>query len=197
MRQQFYEDLRLMADATGPWDLVLFTGDFVQKGNADEFRSAATELERLWKHFNRLGSNPLLLCVPGNHDLVRPADTDPITRQSLRWHDKGEEDVKSEFWTNNKSKYRKAVERSLKNYTGWLKALKVPKAKLVKGMLPGDFSAVIQRNDIYVGLIGLNTTFLQLGKGEYEGKLDLHLQQLHGVCSDDPQTGVTVSIWRS
>lgn len=188
MRQQFYEDLRLMASSTGPWDVVFFSGDFVQTGSVEEFRKLTAELERLWKHFRALGSNPLLVCVPGNHDVLRPGDTDPITRQSMRWHELAEEDVKHEFWTKKQSKYRKGVERSLKHYSDWLKSLKLPKPKLIKGLLPGDFSAVVQRNNTYVGIVGLNTTFLQLGKGDYEKKLDLHVLQLHAVSGDDPQT---------
>lgn len=76
IREEFFSDLEELHRKSGPWNLVLFTGDFVQKGGADEFDGLNDLLGRLWEHHRGLGSVPYLLGVPGNHDLVRPDPSD-------------------------------------------------------------------------------------------------------------------------
>src|SRR5689334_15891365 len=58
-------------------------------------------------------------------------------------------------------------------------------------MLPGDFSAVIQKNGFSLGIVGLNTTLLQLTGEDYETRLDVHVQQLIAACAK------SVEEWRS
>ncbi len=186
MRQQFYEDLTALSRRTGPWDVVLFSGDFVQKGTKLEFDAAKKELIDLWSVLKEIGPPPLLVCVPGNHDLERPSNTDPVTRQSLRWHDLTEKDVKKEFWTKKSSLYRKKIEKHFKNYSAWLKNLPIPQPKITRGLLPGDFCTILRKGNFDIGIIGLNTTFLQIGSENYDGKLDLHVLQLHALTDDQP-----------
>ena len=50
------------------------------------------------------------------------------------------------------------------------------------GLLPGDFAVTIEKEGVKLGIVGLNTSFLQLADGNYEGKLALHTQQFHAVC---------------
>jgi 3',5'-cyclic AMP phosphodiesterase CpdA len=75
VRDSFFGDLADLRERAGPWDAVLFTGDFVQRGGRDEFQRLDKEvLEPLWQKLTELGSgHAVLLAVPGNHDLVRPA----------------------------------------------------------------------------------------------------------------------------
>src|SRR5215207_6876344 len=74
---KFYEDLEfLIKKEVGPLDAVLFTGDFVQRGDVREYERVDELLQRLWQAFAQLKCEPLLLAVPGNHDLVRPAHED-------------------------------------------------------------------------------------------------------------------------
>ncbi|WP_295456969.1 hypothetical protein [uncultured Thiodictyon sp.] len=42
---------------------------------------------------------------------------------------------------------------------------------LTAGTLPGDFAATIKRAGRSIGLMRLNTAFLQLGGGDYHGRL--------------------------
>src|SRR2546427_12794522 len=73
VKQAFFEDLSRLHDRTGPWQVVLFSGDFVQQGKRDEFEKLDEQvLAPLWARMKELGSEPSLLAVPGNHDLVRP-----------------------------------------------------------------------------------------------------------------------------
>src|SRR5712672_4264401 len=72
VKSELHADLGRMHEKSGPLDLVLFTGDLTQAGTSDQFGRLTHELEELWQIFATLGSSPSLVCVPGNHDLVRP-----------------------------------------------------------------------------------------------------------------------------
>jgi 3',5'-cyclic AMP phosphodiesterase CpdA len=87
VREIFYEDLAAMHDRSGPWDLVVFTGDLTQRGSAEEFDALSETLDDLWVYLGRLGSVPRLLAVPGNHDLVRPKSAvSPVVIGLHQWH---------------------------------------------------------------------------------------------------------------
>ncbi|MHC5830771.1 MAG: hypothetical protein ACYT04_86190, partial [Nostoc sp.] len=53
------------------------------------------------------------------------------------------------------------------------------------GTLPGDFSATIEKEGAKLGIVGFNTSFLQLTGDNYEGKLALHPRQFHQACNGD------------
>src|SRR5215207_372548 len=72
VEEEFFRDLEKIHEAAGPWDLLLFTGDLTQRGSRAEFEELNKTLGRLYDELARLGSTPILLAVPGNHDLVRP-----------------------------------------------------------------------------------------------------------------------------
>ncbi|MBI3273154.1 MAG: SUMF1/EgtB/PvdO family nonheme iron enzyme [Planctomycetes bacterium] len=69
---------------SGPWDVVFFTGDLANAGDPAEYDELDRILERTWEHFGSLGSSPLLLPVPGNHDLVRPNRRKPEADRELK-----------------------------------------------------------------------------------------------------------------
>ena len=56
---------------------------------------------------------------------------------------------------------------------------------LKAGILPGDFSATIEKNSAKLGILGLNTSFLQLIGENDEGKLAIHPRQFHQACDDN------------
>src|SRR4051812_44149155 len=56
-----------------PLDIVLFVGDLVNRGDKNEFSTLNGLLHDIWANF-KPNCNPILLTVPGNHDLVRPKD---------------------------------------------------------------------------------------------------------------------------
>ena len=67
VKQAFFDDLAVTHDHTGPWNAVLLSGDFVQKGSREEFARLNDEiLHPLWERMKELGSEPCLLAVPGN-----------------------------------------------------------------------------------------------------------------------------------
>jgi formylglycine-generating enzyme required for sulfatase activity len=180
-----FEDMAKLHDICGPWDIVFFTGDLTQRGTKDEFVSLDGTLDDLWKHLRKLGSDPVLLSVPGNHDLVRPDSKDPAVKLMANWHT--DEDVRSEFWHDPPSSYRRTVEDAFANYVAWSATRWWrPSSEYRRGLLPGDFAATVERHGVRLGVVGLNSSFLQLTDAEHEGKLALGVGQLHEACGGRP-----------
>jgi len=176
------DDLGFLIKQAGGLDLVCFTGDLTQQGRKDEFAQVGLFLARLWEHFDKLGQRPCLLAVPGNHDLVRPAEKDPVLLTLTKlWADPM---VGPEFWNDPQSPYRHLIEDAFANYREWWEGLQLPRlpAGPAAGMLPGDFAVSFAKNGLRIGILGLNTAFLQLKAGMEEGSLALNLRQFHAAC---------------
>jgi SMODS-associated and fused to various effectors sensor domain/Calcineurin-like phosphoesterase len=182
VREIFFQDLERLHDQCGPWDLVLFTGDLTQTGSAQEFHKLDELMNDLWEHFHKLGSSPKLLAIPGNHDLVRPNPKEPTVRLLQQWQT--HPDIQEEFWEDADSPYRQVVMSAFKNYTDWWERQPNKVENLNQGILPGDFSATVEKDGAKLGIVGLNTSFLQLTGGDYEGKLALHPKQFHQACNN-------------
>ena len=193
VREVFWNDLETLHAKSGPWDAVLFTGDLVQSGSEAEF----TELEEkvlgpLWAHLAKIGTkDPVLLTVPGNHDLARPESEKPKPALRLLL-EKGEFGrIAEEFWSDPSCEYREIVSAAFANYQVWsAKNNRTKGVTLTPGRLPGDFVASInvQKQDgepLKIGIAGINTTFLQLAKGDYTRQLVIDPRQLHQACGGD------------
>lgn len=184
-----FDDLSRLHDAgVGPWDLVLFSGDLTQSATKEQFEKFSDILVKLWQLFHSFGYPlPIFLSVPGNHDLVRPLSTSSVVKAFKLWHE--DEEVRNLFWQSGSNEYRQVVVEAFSNYTSWCGNLSLPKPeKLTTGILPGEFSTIIKKGGIKLGVIGLNTAFLQLTDQDYEGQLDIHQKQLFGVCNEDPDS---------
>lgn len=186
IREAFFKNLRDLHGACGPWHAVLFTGDLVQSGARDEFeRMEAEVLCRLWEVLEQLGSGgAVLLAVPGNHDLQWPTSKSSAFRQLLRTG--GLSEVEDEFWGAAVGEYRAAVGATFTEYEAWWREQPFRKGVSVNtGLLPGDFSATLEVMSRRIGIVGLNTTFLQLERGEFRGRLACDVRQLHAACGGD------------
>ncbi|WP_437939732.1 AAA-like domain-containing protein [Sorangium sp. So ce341] len=182
----FYRDLTSLHRKCGPWDLVLFTGDLTQHGSAEQFQRLDRTLGDLRDKLAELGSYPVLLAVPGNHDLVRPRDRDdPSVAPLLHWPEAPY--IHDSFWTKPESAYRIAVRDAFAEYSDWWSraghGFKRPE-QMKHGMLPGDFSAIVEKDGHLLGVLGLNTAFLHLAD-VCPGHLALHTSQFHAACDGD------------
>jgi hypothetical protein len=186
LRQPFFDDLDRLRELTGPWDAVLFTGDLTQQGKSDEFQRMQAEfLDRLWQKLHELDSGEAkLLAVPGNHDLFRPdpkADNPAI--DTLLEADRFPK-IADKFWNNPNGAYRNVITEAFAAYRDWWQAAPHRPSNIRDGLLPGDFAYTLQCNGLNIGFVGLNTAFLQLQGGDYQGKLVWDARQLHAVCQD-------------
>ncbi len=185
VRDAFWKDLAKLHKAFGAIDAVLFTGDLTQRGSAQEF----AELDRavlgsLFEHLGRLGSRPCLVAIPGNHDLVRPQKVGAAVRMLSP---ERFAEVADELFEQPDSEYRAVVRAVFEPFEAWRKACKtIPKKGATAGLLPGEAGLTLSANGLSVGIVGLNTAFLQLAAGDYTGRLHLDPRQLHAVCSGDP-----------
>jgi len=187
VREEFFKDLGRVHGHTGPWDLVFFTGDLAQSGTAEEYLALDEALARLWTEFRQYGCDPVLLPVPGNHDVKWPDPTSGTVRTLRRWAT--DEEVRDLFWANDRNEYRRLIGNVFAAYTQWWDRRRaLPNALPTRpGFLPGDYSASYEKDGLKLGIVGLNSAFLQLGKGVREGELlDLDPRQLHEVCERDP-----------
>jgi predicted MPP superfamily phosphohydrolase len=191
VREALLDDLQTIHAESGPWDLVIFTGDLVGRGDSSqEFDGVRKVLEELADRTRGLGSEPELVVVPGNHDLARPCAEDPsaavlrhLWGKSI-W-DKGKS-VADILFDDAQSPYRDLVVDAFENYRKWSQA---PGMKMLepksRGFLPGDFSTTYEKDDVRLGLLGLNTTFLQLQDDMTAGSLAVDARQLQAACDGD------------
>ncbi|KYF63695.1 hypothetical protein BE11_44990 [Sorangium cellulosum] len=192
LEDEFRRDLALIHRQAGPFDLVLFSGDLVQSGARDQFDKLTKALQQLWGHLAELGSTPVLLAVPGNHDLQRPNERSPEVRALLNWsHD---QDLRGTlFWHETDGKpYRDVVDTAFTEYTRWTRAWRAahptPTWLTVRdaGLLPGEFAASVRKDGLSLGVVGLNSAFLHLNGAIQRGQIALHPDQLHAICGGSP-----------
>jgi tetratricopeptide (TPR) repeat protein/predicted MPP superfamily phosphohydrolase len=186
LKNALFEDLAKVQKLSGNWDLVIFSGDLVQSGEEAEFNKLSTILAELWEQFEKLGCAPELIVLPGNHDLKRPEMTSAI-RTLRRWWD--EPDVQNEFFRTDNNEYRTAIARMLENYSDWSSHPRRGEIKLrmgIQGFLPGDQSFVFEKHGLRVGIVALNSTWLQLNGDDYKGQLHVDTKQLMKVTNNEP-----------
>lgn len=192
MKAQFLDDLEAVFDLTGKWDLVVFSGDLVQSGEGDEFDLFTQLLSEIWEKFDKLGCRPDLVSVPGNHDLVRPAVGTSCNIALGQWWGSNEADkssVRHAFWDVPTNEYRVFLKKVFENYKNWQNkavAAGIPLLIGKEGILPGDFSISVPKGELSIGLVGLNSSFLQLTGNDYTKKLALDTRQLLDVTGHDP-----------
>jgi predicted MPP superfamily phosphohydrolase/tetratricopeptide (TPR) repeat protein len=180
----FLDDLERLLEQSGPIHLVAFTGDIVQSGANDEFSQATDFIGQVWDLFKRTsGSSPKLAMVPGNHDLSRPNSKSSFAKSMRQWH--VDRDIRDSFWGDGSSEYRQGVLQAFAEFTQWKNSLSViPDEWKSNSLVPGDFIGRIELDGASVGLVGLNSSFLQLTDVDFEKWLDLDNQQLFALESD-------------
>ncbi len=184
LREPFLDDLAALHDRCGPWDAVFFTGDLTQQGTSAEFAEMQREvLDRLWERLAALGSgDAVLLAVPGNHDLYRPDLKREDNPAAERLIEEPFDKLADRFWDRPTGAYRKVIDHAFAAYTQWWQGTPRRPADLTPGLLPGDFAATLNSRGNKIGVVGLNTAFLQLAGGDYTGRLVWDARQLHTVC---------------
>ncbi|MCP4695399.1 MAG: SUMF1/EgtB/PvdO family nonheme iron enzyme, partial [Gammaproteobacteria bacterium] len=72
-----------------------------------------------------------------------------------------------------------------KNYFDWIKNHPFKADNINHGILPGDFSVTIKKDNAGLGILGLNSAFLHLTDKDYKGRLAVHPSQFHQACGGD------------
>ncbi|WP_369926333.1 metallophosphoesterase [Xanthomonas sp. NCPPB 2632] len=188
VKTAFFADLKLLLARVRALDLVIFSGDLVQRAASDEYDKLLTILEEIWAVFRDLGLNPVLFPVPGNHDLERQPATDMGGKIMRAWW--SDASTAEAFWAKQPG-YREFASRSFSNYEQFmtrLSASSIPTPALVRGELPGDIAAEVIVGEHHIGIIGLNSAWLQVGDGDYKGRLHVDPRQIMALTENDPDS---------
>ena len=194
VEQQFLHDIRQTYESNkiGTWDVIIVGGDVAYSGRREEFNLADRFFRKLLDLLQELQSfEPPLIAVPGNHDLAWADALDPaaivLTELGAKWPQF--EPVWSKILGDETSPYRSRIAECFANYTAWWapwaqKIKSVNALRLHEGALPGDFTLTLTKGRERIGIVGLNSSSLQLTKENFEGKLALHPAQFNAVLPD-------------
>jgi predicted ATPase len=182
-----HDDLCVLHDESGPWDAVFVTGDITRSAAGEEYETATRLLnEHFLEPLRVLGSNPILLVVPGNHDVEWKFSNRPEARLLRFWSQ--ETELRREL-TEKDSPYRDVIDEAFNNYRTWIRLANIPRPKTVNhGILPGDFSSSLTVNDLKIGVVGLNTAFTQISRSRGIQQGAMYRRQLTSVCGPTPET---------
>lgn len=182
-----YNDIRFLKDTYDlKYDVIFFTGDLVNRGT--EYEQLNARLTNLKTQLAVMDIKPLLLPVPGNHDLVRP-DKNDDSFQVIRDKWETDESIRNRIWNKQTDTSTwKLLQGAFTNYMTWWRGYKPFEASpfprpvgIKEGLLPGDFAFTFKKEGKSIGIIGLNSALLHLGD-ESCGKLELHAAQLRTLC---------------
>lgn len=180
----------------GPVDLVLVTGDLTNRALKPEFDGVSAFFDRtLRKIAEQQGVEPLLIAVPGNHDLVRPRDDDLLDYAAYdRYVEVGDPQgrrLHERLWNASNPD---RVATLFAEYGRWMHAYMLPKlaarapaVRVHQSFFPGDLTVTLMLPERYpLAIIGLNSAWLQYQGGDFEGKLALPEEQLHAALPCPP-----------
>lgn len=188
LKHALFNDLRSLHSTNGPWDFVIFSGDLTQRASVEDYAKLTEIIVELWAVFKELGFNPAVLCVPGNHDLVRPPKFQAEVMVLDEWWQKPSE-FHSEFWQEGNS-YLNLVNKNFENYSAWLQSIEtlgIINIATSFGSVAGDSSGIFKKDGLTIGVIGLNSAWLQLGNRRYKGFLHVDVNQILNITENDPE----------
>lgn len=198
VQDQFLRQLPAVLKGCGGVDVVLITGDLANTGAEAEYVALGGFLARLR---GVVGAGVPVLAVPGNHDLERPTSVrelrDYAWLRAYRDHEHSAQFRKA-LWGGD----RDLVAPLFRHYETWWRDA-TPSAGLEihhSLIMPGDFSAVLTKGALRLGIVGLNSAFAQCTGGDFDGRIHLEREQLHKALpgKDDDKLsffgGVTKSL---
>lgn len=191
VRSEFRESIR---QHFRPIDLILITGDLTFSAQPEQFDLFDIFLGELLGWLKQAGQSedPLIIPVPGNHDLVWPPKGKLRNFRMLDdfWNRLDEEDIayfRDELWRDLNASFFKPLFR---NYTSWLERSILPRIRDREGVtvhqshFPGDLSVFVDVPDPPLTVVGLNSAWVQYTKGNFLGSVGLFSEQLVFALGD-------------
>lgn len=186
-KTKFLDDLSAQYEHSGPWDAVIFTGDLTQAGKRSEYDELDTILGEIWSRFDELGTAPTLITIPGNHDLARPDELDSHAIAFRNYWDTPA--LQEKLLEGKAAGYLDFLAKCFAEYCEWQARLIRDgrhAAPTARGLLPGDAAYGVEAGGQTIGVVGLNSSWLQLSDGNHSGKLAVDVRQLLAVTGNDP-----------
>ncbi|MBF0155175.1 MAG: metallophosphoesterase, partial [Magnetococcales bacterium] len=184
VRSEFRKSVQSLAKRLGPPHLIFLTGDLTWRGEKAQFEQVTAFLTELKKWlFDAVGGDaPLVVPVPGNHDLERQEATTatlaplPFMFGTEAWQGYAIPFEES-LWQNTPTPFHGLF----KNYLEWLRRDILPDRAgfYTESPFPGDFSLRLDRPDLPpLTVVGLNSSWSHFMEGDCRGKLELFRRQL-------------------
>ncbi|MEO5370136.1 MAG: SUMF1/EgtB/PvdO family nonheme iron enzyme [Magnetococcus sp. DMHC-1] len=198
LNEVFFESMAGMLEARGIPDLILITGDIGWHGKPEEYTQFQSFLDEIIQKLSVPAGKPapIVIPVPGNHDLVRPSAEDiedgfSILRKIIE-HDSIGVASFAKLDENLHKPINKAMFETLfGNYQTWFNGIvqeyrKNPYIKSNISIVPGDFSLHLDLPDRPpLSIVGLNSAWLQITEGDYTGKLEILTRQYQEAVGKD------------
>lgn len=186
-KHALYDDFSALFSKIGAPDVIIFSGDIAQLGRPEEYDRFTEILSEIREKLSGYGSPPPLIAVPGNHDLTRPK-AGGLFEAAMRHVPADEAVLRQVFDTGGD--YKKMIADAFGNFTAWQdrlieSGLHLPPAN--RGPMPGDASFELAKDGKSVGIVALNSAWLQLSAGDYLGRLHVDPRQINGCTEDDPE----------
>jgi 3',5'-cyclic AMP phosphodiesterase CpdA len=184
-RGAFEQDLSRLHAKSGPWDVVLISGDLTASGHPREFELANSTLNSLWDYFRSLGSDPCLLAVPGTHDHRAPSLKGDLLQERYQAHE-----IRQALRQAGTNEVAQTVTEEFAPFTHWFNTWRAANPSLGlrdfhDGLLPGDFVATVVAQEMKVGIIGLNSFLWTSEKDGHASQREVTLQQVQAAMKMD------------
>ncbi|MEO6635817.1 MAG: metallophosphoesterase [Devosia sp.] len=186
-KHALFDDFERLLGKTGPADVLIFSGDLAQFGHAAEFERFTTIFAEVRESLAAFGPVPPLVAVVGNHDLVRPTEGGPL-EAAMRQVPEDNGVLRQIF--DVRSEYHAMLAKLFSNFTSWQEQMIVAGVHLSpsgRGPMPGDLAFELATGGDRVGIVTLNSAWLQLAAGDYRGRLHIDPRQLNHAANGDPE----------
>lgn len=169
-------------------DLVIFTGDLVCNGREIQFRQLEERIISPLLSQLPVSNARYLLPVPGNHDLSRfdqaEGGVDHIVGTFCdRWNE-----GRTPFFGGRDPCGEAYIRDRFEHFDRWVADSAITVRPVKRGLLPGEASYTVTKDRVDFGFMVLNSAFLQLKKGNFEGLLDIAPQQYVAASPDGTTT---------
>ncbi|MCP4549680.1 MAG: TIR domain-containing protein [bacterium] len=191
VQEEFMDSIHQAVSRIGHPDLILLTGSLTFTGSAAEYELVDQFLDWLMEILRETGSetDPLIIPVPGNHDMQRPGGTAAFPYLVLDQIDHGSDnmhvaDLQRELWDHKDASF---ITPLFSNYLNWLRRRIAPQFEEASSSIhlsyfPGDLSASIDLDDAFPLLVvGLNSAWVQYRAGDFEQKLHISARQFQAA----------------
>ncbi len=199
--EAFRADIVTMTERLGAPELILLTGDMANFGKTAEFQQFDKFLDELlgWLNAAAGGLPPLVIPVPGNHDLVRPKGAAARPYSILKQFSLG--DVDPDIKTLHDEVWGTAPDTTFfdplfADYTAWRdgiikRYLTRDRVDVHRSPFPGDLSVRIDIDGrVPLTVVGLNGAWMQCAEGDYERRMELWAEQFDAAWGEFPRTTI-------
>ncbi len=193
VQEEFEASIVDMVGRLGAPDLILLTGDLTNSGAAKEFELVDRFLDALLGWIRGAGDrpDPLVLAVPGNHDLIRPRSVAALPYRVLEKYQASADDedvqmIEEVLWKKRDASF---IAPLFADYAAWFeRRIESPLASRAKDMrrshFPCDFLAELDVQGAFpLAIVGLNSTWQQYRSGDFEGRLVVPAEQFQSALS--------------